>query len=68
MIRNELFGAANMRAKRLSIREDCLSAPLIGMSFHDRNWAAVMLQKKQIQGSLGQVRWSDHAAPIGYRV
>ena len=35
-------GAANLRAKRLSIREDYLSAPMIAMSFRDGNSAAVM--------------------------
>ncbi len=35
-------GVLNVRAKRLSIREDYLSAPLIAMSFRDGNWAAVM--------------------------
>lgn len=35
-------GASNLRAKRLSIREDYLSAPLVAMSFRDGNWAAVM--------------------------
>ncbi|HXR08459.1 MAG TPA: hypothetical protein VN765_14080 [Candidatus Acidoferrum sp.] len=30
------------RAKRFSIREDYLSAPLFGVSFRDGNWAAVL--------------------------
>jgi hypothetical protein len=33
---------ANYRAKRFSIREDYLSAPLFGISFRDGNWAAVL--------------------------
>ena len=33
---------ANYRAKRFSIREDYLSAPLFGISFKDGNWAAVL--------------------------
>ena len=33
---------ANYRAKRFSIREDYLSAPLFGVSFKDGNWAAVL--------------------------
>ena len=33
---------ANDRAKRFSIREDYLSAPLFGVSFQDGNWAAVL--------------------------
>ena len=35
-------GSANLRAKRLSVREDYLSAPLIAASFRDGNWVAVM--------------------------
>lgn len=35
-------GTSSLRAKRLSIREDYLSAPLIAMSYRDGNWAAVM--------------------------
>ena len=35
-------GESQLRAKRLSIREDYLSAPLIAMSFRDGNSAAVM--------------------------
>lgn len=34
--------AANDRAKRFSIREDYLSAPLFGVSFKDGAWAAVL--------------------------
>ncbi len=33
---------ANYLAKRFSIREDYLSAPLFGVSFKDGNWAAVL--------------------------
>ena len=33
---------ANYRAKRFSIREDYLSAPLFGMALHDGNWVAVL--------------------------
>ena len=33
---------ANDRARRFSIREDYLSAPLICVSFHEGNWAAVL--------------------------
>ena len=33
---------ANYRAKRLAIREDYLSAPILGALFQDGNWAAVM--------------------------
>ncbi len=33
---------ANDRAKRFAIREDYLSAPLLGVSFRDGNWAAVL--------------------------
>ena len=35
-------GISALRAKRLTIREDCLSAPLFAMSFRDGRWAAVM--------------------------
>jgi len=35
-------GASNLNARRLSIREDWLSAPLIALSFRDGRWAAVM--------------------------
>ncbi len=35
-------GEAHLRAKRLSIREDYLSAPMIALSFRDGRWAAVM--------------------------
>ena len=33
---------ANYRAKRFSIREDYLSAPLLGVSLTDSNWVAVL--------------------------
>ena len=32
---------SNYRAKRFEIREDYMSAPLLGVSFQDGNWAAV---------------------------
>lgn len=35
-------GSLNYRAKRLSIREDYLSAPMFALSFRDGNWVAVM--------------------------
>jgi hypothetical protein len=35
-------GSLNYDAKRLSIREDYLSAPLFGVLFRDGNWAAVL--------------------------
>lgn len=35
-------GPLNYRARRLSIREDYLSAPLFALSFRDGNWSAVM--------------------------
>jgi len=35
-------GVSALRAKRLTIREDYLSAPLFAMSFRDGRWAAVM--------------------------
>ena len=35
-------GVASYRARRFSIREDYLSAPMIGMAMKDGNWAAVM--------------------------
>ncbi|HXR07102.1 MAG TPA: hypothetical protein VN765_07215, partial [Candidatus Acidoferrum sp.] len=35
-------GAAGFRAKRFTIREDYLSAPMIGMAMQDGNWAAVL--------------------------
>jgi hypothetical protein len=34
--------AANYRAKRFTVREDYLSVPLLGISFKDGNWAAVL--------------------------
>jgi hypothetical protein len=39
---NALGGSMNYNAKRFSIREDYLSAPLMGLSFKDGNWAAVL--------------------------
>ena len=33
---------SNYRAKRFEIREDYMSAPLLGVSFQDGNWAAVL--------------------------
>jgi hypothetical protein len=35
-------GVLNYRAKRFSIREDLLSAPLFALSFRDGHWAAVL--------------------------
>ena len=35
-------GTLNYQAKRFSIREDLLSAPLFTLSFHDGNWVAVL--------------------------
>lgn len=35
-------GISHLNAKRLSIREDYLSAPIIALSFRDGRWAAVM--------------------------
>lgn len=35
-------GTMHYDAKRFSIREDLLSAPMFALSFHDGNWAAVM--------------------------
>jgi hypothetical protein len=35
-------GVLNYRAKRFSIREDILSAPLFALSFRDGRWAAVL--------------------------
>jgi hypothetical protein len=35
-------GVAPYRAKRFTIREDYLSAPMIGMAMKDGNWAAVL--------------------------
>jgi hypothetical protein len=35
-------GTLNYQAKRFSIREDLLSAPLFVLSFHDGNWVAVL--------------------------
>ena len=39
---NSPGGTLNYQAKRFSIREDLLSAPLFTLSFHDGNWAAVL--------------------------
>jgi hypothetical protein len=39
---NSPAGVAPYRAKRFTIREDYLSAPLLGVSFPDGNWAAVL--------------------------
>lgn len=35
-------GSLYYNAKRFNIREDYLSAPLFGLSFHDGNWVAVL--------------------------
>ncbi|MBU3820978.1 hypothetical protein KO566_02810 [Flavobacteriaceae bacterium XHP0103] len=35
-------GTLNYEAKRFSIREDLMSAPLFGLSIKDKNWVAVM--------------------------
>ncbi len=39
---NAPAGPAYLRARRLTIREDYLSAPMIAMSFRDGRWAAVL--------------------------
>jgi hypothetical protein len=39
---NAIGGSLFYNAKRFNIREDYLSAPLFGLSFHDGNWVAVM--------------------------
>jgi hypothetical protein len=51
-------GEANLRAKRLSVREDYLSAPLVGMSFRDGNWAAVLDMAPR-----GDTTWAETTTP-----
>ena len=50
--------AANLRAKRLSIREDWLSAPMIAMSFRDGNSAAVLDLAPR-----GDTTWQETTTP-----
>ena len=49
---------ANYRAKRFTIREDYLSAPLFGVSFKDGNWAAVLDPAPR-----GDTTWAETTAP-----
>lgn len=51
-------GAASLRAKRLSIREDWLSAPMIAMSFRDGNSAAVLDMAPR-----GDTTWQETTTP-----
>ena len=51
-------GAVNLRAKRLSIREDWLSAPMIAMSFRDGYSAAVLDLAPR-----GDTTWQETTAP-----
>ena len=51
-------GQLNYRAKRFSLREDLLSAPLFALSFRDGRWAAVMDLAPR-----GDTTWAETSAP-----
>jgi hypothetical protein len=51
-------GVLNHRAKRFSIREDLLSAPLFGVSFRDGRWVAVLDPSPR-----GDTTWAETTAP-----
>jgi hypothetical protein len=51
-------GVLNASSKRLAIREDYLSAPLLGFQFKDGNWAAVLDPKPK-----GDTTWAETTAP-----
>ena len=51
-------GEWNYRAKRFSLREDLLSAPLFALNFRDGRWAAVMDLAPR-----GDTTWAETSAP-----
>ena len=51
-------GELNYRAKRFSLREDLLSAPLFALNFRDGRWAAVMDLAPR-----GDTTWEESSAP-----
>jgi len=50
-------GEWNYRAKRFSLREDLLSAPLFALNFRDGRWAAVMDRSPR-----GDTTWAEPSA------
>ncbi len=55
---NSPGGTLNYNAKRFSLREDLLSAPLFALNFRDGRWAAVMDLAPR-----GDTTWAESSAP-----